>query len=503
MKIRVLIIAVSLFMSVNCFCQNQGISNIWVTGYASSIGFPFGNTTIDFYNGFPTIVLDSNPMNLAQAHSNICASNGKLLFYTNGVYIADSTKNTMLNGNGLNPSSYTTNNQQSGLFIAQANLIIPVPNSIDSFYLFHSTIDNPPYNNKSHYLYYSIIDMSLNGGKGGVVAKNTVVISDTLNPGKITACKHGNGRDWWITCLRANSNIIYKLLVTPYGIQGPFTQSIGTARTISKGQVRFSKDGTKFAHFHSEHATNSSLEIFDFDRCTGIFNNANQIILPQAIAWGGGVEFSANGNLLYTSSIDSVYQFDLQSGNIAASKIVIAAWDSFYDPNPPFATFFENMELAPDGKIYITTGNGTTYMHVINNPNNLGSACNLVQHGVQLPAIDFNTLPNHPNYFLGRDIGSPCDTITVWMGEQSPPTPKAGVKVFPNPNDGKFTLWFSAHDKLGWVEVYDVNGNLVFKEGVAQWSQYKQVDIRNKSDGIYFVKIVWAAEEMSCKVIKD
>ncbi|MEZ5068919.1 MAG: hypothetical protein R2847_10725 [Bacteroidia bacterium] len=33
------------------------------------------------------------------------------------------------------------------------------------------------------------------------------------------------------------------------------------------------------------------------------------------------------------------------------------------------------MQLAPDGKIYVSTGNGTMHIHVINNPDSAGTAC--------------------------------------------------------------------------------------------------------------------------------
>lgn len=47
----------------------------------------------------------------------------------------------------------------------------------------------------SNYLYLTTIDMSLNNGKGQVISKNQIKIQDALNAGKITACKHGNGRE--------------------------------------------------------------------------------------------------------------------------------------------------------------------------------------------------------------------------------------------------------------------------------------------------------------------
>ncbi|HRF38555.1 MAG TPA: hypothetical protein PK198_07190, partial [Saprospiraceae bacterium] len=67
-------------------------------------------------------------------------------------------------------------------------------------------------------------------------------------------------------------------------------------------------------------------------------------------------------------------------------------------------------QLAPDGKIYINSNNGVRYLHVINQPDSLGLACDVCQHCVELPSINALSLPNFPNYRLHHLEGSPCDT---------------------------------------------------------------------------------------------
>ncbi len=70
--------------------------------------------------------------------------------------------------------------------------------------------------------------MNLNGGLGGVPLgqKNQIAINDTLMPG-MAACKHANGRDWWIIAFKDNSDIVYKFLLSPTGISAPIQQSPG------------------------------------------------------------------------------------------------------------------------------------------------------------------------------------------------------------------------------------------------------------------------------------
>ena len=228
MKI-ILRISLLLFMlPINVF--SQGISNFWMMGYASYAGPPFGGIDLDFITGQPVITYVPREMEFRRAVSTICDSSGNLLFVTNGVYIADATGDTMQNGSGLNPSVYTSW-YPDGLPPPQMNVIIPDPGNPDLYYLFHTTIDDPFGALLTRYLYYSIVDMSLNSGLGAVSSKNQILLNDSLCKGNLTACKHANGRDWWLISHKAYSTLYYKFLITPNGIQGPFIQSIGINRT--------------------------------------------------------------------------------------------------------------------------------------------------------------------------------------------------------------------------------------------------------------------------------
>jgi hypothetical protein len=98
-------------------------------------------------------------------------------------------------------------------------------------------------------LYYTRIDMNLDGGLGAVLEKNQVAFSDTMNIGRITAVKHANGRDWWVFVHKAYSNRFYRFLLSPTGLALNGYQDIGIVRPADDGQVCFSPDGTKFAYF--------------------------------------------------------------------------------------------------------------------------------------------------------------------------------------------------------------------------------------------------------------
>ena len=76
------------------------------------------------------------------------------------------------------------------------------------------------------------------------------------------------------------------------------------------------------------------------------------------------------------------------------------------------ATRFNLMQLAPNGKIYITVpSTRSRHLHMIDQPDSLGVACNVIQRGLELPYYHWFNMPSFPNYRLGPLAGSPCDTL--------------------------------------------------------------------------------------------
>lgn len=474
--------------------RGQGLNNLWMGGFESYADPPFGGVDLEFMSGSLSISTLSRAIGFKRTSANITDANGGLLFSTNGAFIANALGDTMLNGTGLNPSAYTSI-YPGGLHISQACLILPKPEAPGVYYLFHGTIDEQPIS-VAHYLYLTTIDMSLDGGMGGVVTKNQVLINETLNVGKITAVRHANGRDWWIFCHKVNTNTFYRSLLTPDGVSMNGTQSIGVVRPRDVGQVCFSPDGSKFAYYWGQF--NQDLEIFGFDRCTGLFSDPVHILINDANTMGG-VAFSPNSRYLYVSSVEDVYQYDTQAADIGASMVHIAEWDGFYSPSPPFATLFDIAQLAPDGKIYIATGNATQHLHVIHDPDESGVACSIEQHGIPLPRWFTNSLPNHPNYHLGPVLGSVCDSLGMGVVE---PEASLVLGVFPNPSTGQFVLSYPAQAVAGELEVRDLGGRLVLRERIPQWSQVHAVQLQEAA-GMYQCTIRWGTRSTAVRVVLE
>ena len=487
---RRLVFSVLLISST---CLGQGISNLWPMGY-SCCSTNYGGMDIDFGSGAASFVLKQRYMNFYETVGAISNSNGNLLFTSNGIYVANALDDTMQNGMGLNPSAYTTSMVVNGLAIPQGNLVIPFPGDSTRYYLFHETDDDDHRTNVTMFLYYSVIDMRLDGGLGAVVQKNSVLFHDSLVPGRITATKHANGRDWWLFVHEYNTSNAFTFLITPQGISTPIQHDLFNPRGIWFGQALFSPQGDKFVYYEPY----NDLDIFDFDRCTGTFSHFVHININDS-AFAGGAAFSPSGRYLYLSSVYEIYQFDLQASPIVSSKTTVGVYDNYQEQG--FYQAFYLAALAPDGKIYINCTDGSKYFHVINAPDSAGLACNFVQRGLPLPRWDAFTMPNYPNYFLGADANSLCDTLSTGIAAIQPSV--AAYSVFPNPVRDQLFITHSLKEPVQRITLVNSLGQVQdLPFNTINNGEYLQIDFHNFSKGIYYLQLTTKTQVVSRKVVK-
>jgi DNA-binding beta-propeller fold protein YncE len=147
------------------------------------------------------------------------------------------------------------------------------------------------------------------------------------------ACKHGNGRDWWILNSRYNDTLIYKILVTPDTIIVS-SQVIGSAIYYELfGSSIFTPDGSKYIVM----TQNNLLDIFDFNRCDGMLSNYSVVHLPDTVLSYFGATVSPDNHYLYVNTQLEIYQIDLNVNPYSSSITQVAQWDTFYSP---FQTYF-------------------------------------------------------------------------------------------------------------------------------------------------------------------
>ena len=487
--------------------------------YQWLMGYPTGSDTVDQFNGVyydgtqidfkfspPKITKFDIPFEL-DATALICDSSGNLLFYTNGCLIANKNHEIMANGAEINKGGLGYVQECLGVYSAgypnsyathQGVLILPWPGQLKKYALFHLHKPDPTSRVFNENLKYTIIDMEQDGGLGAVTEKNHQVFRDTFCD-MLTAVRHANGRDWWLVLPKYNAGYYYVFLFSPEGIGEPEIQKVGGGIKHSSWGVQavFSPNGKRYANMSPA----GGLQVYDFDRCSGKIKSLFQCDnLDFSTNFNEsdacGVAFSSSSRFLYVVAGLNLYQFDMRSDDILLSKVLIGEYDGFgYLNNTDISlptTFFQMM-LAPDGKIYMSTADGSHYLHLIKQPDSLGMACNFKQREVDLPTFHSFGIPNFPHFRLYDLPGSPCDTLGI-NGPQPPedtlpPPPVCGtyLSLWPNPVSSVASVELP-DCQGGLLSIFDAAGRLIEEQRIEPGEGAHPIVVSEYVPGIYFVR---------------
>jgi hypothetical protein len=154
----------------------------------------------------------------------------------------------MPNGAGL------FGNAGSGYSTAQGVTIVPMPGDSQKYYLFSLRTANSPIAATDFFLYYSIVDMSLNGGAGDVVAasKNTL-LDGTGDLGEAMLAVQGNNCDVWLVLHKRNVPVFKSYQITSAGINT--TPVVSTTGAQIQGTTTVGFSGFSFEQEAYEQAT--------------------------------------------------------------------------------------------------------------------------------------------------------------------------------------------------------------------------------------------------------
>lgn len=383
--LNVKLIAAIFFLLFFQFSTAQKEANTWYFGHYAGL---------DFSNGDPVFINDGK-IYTNEGVATICDANGNLLFYTDGVSVWNRQHNLMPNGIDL----------FGDISSSQSSVVIPAVDDPQRYYIF--TIDDLAGSNG---LCYSVVNMSLDNGRGDVETKNTLLTGPPLCE-KITAVKHCNGKDAWLITHLFNSDTFHAYLVTAAGISTtPVVSHAGrfvsgsTQHTV--GYLKASPDGSRLAAAHNT----LGLDLLDFNATTGIVSNAKDLF-PAGNSYYRvyGVEFSPNSQLLYatvctddplTANPENILvQYNLSQSATAdivntRNEIYRLSWQS---------QSFGALQLGPDGRIYLAEY-FKNYISVINEPALIGAACNFQYQKISLSSGHRSTfgLPGFMQTFLDK-----------------------------------------------------------------------------------------------------
>jgi hypothetical protein len=452
------LIFIPLFVFSFC-AYSQHVNDNWYFGDGAALSFSDGDP-VDISGDNPMLCLDNS-----STMSN--ANTGELLFYSNGYSIWNKNNEIMVNGDGLL-------GHNSG---GNCAFGVKKPGNNSEYYLFTSDAWAG-----SNGLRYSVIDMSLDGGNGAVTSvKNEVLLSSATE--KILAIPHSNNSDFWIIVHPWNSSVFQAYLLTSSGLSAtPVESNIGSLHSggaglnyNAAGQIVASKQNNKIACsiFDMGH-----VEIFDFNNSNGELSN--EIILQDSKAWGAA--FSPSGDLLYVShwggpTNSEINQYDLNAGSASAISASVEVITGVTGSNANYKAGY--LQIGPNDKIYIAKYL-SSYIGSIENPDEIGTACGFINNSV----------------YLGSGVcqaGLPClanvKSNTVTIAAIETPSNSDSIKVYPNPTEDSFTLKFEEFQENALVEVYSLDGRLVYSKKCNGISSLV-IDLSDEAAGYYTVSVV-------------
>ena len=483
-KILFALIAIAMPF-VNSAQSKRG--KVWVTGSGISYKIKFEPT------GIVNALLDTfySPY-FHSGNSAICDTNGNLLLCSDGFNVYDSNANYIDGGDTLVPKDFYID-QDGWSALSQSSIFLPMENN--KYYFITPTMSDFRLadclgNNNCFFdlLLYNVIDMNANNGAGKVVKRMQVLMNGAaLSKTQMMACRHANGKDWWLLKQGGDSNIVYKFLfaqdsVYNYGFQ-KFDSPVWGKWDL-KGQSVFKQDGSQYA---TTVQGNSTGEVFiaDFDRCYGMLSNPKVIAAPEGSQYNPnfpnyterlpeGLAYSPNGQFLYIVTQFNIYQYDFLDDSMYHVAGLDTTAYQFQQYNASY--------LGPDGKLYIGNFGGLSIqMSVINNPDVKGAGCNFCPRCLRLDSVFWyggvGTPPCMPNYGLGAQVCWPLANEEQILENEE-------LVVFPNPSNFQLNIRYrNSNDSR--LQIINMLGVLVKDIQLSKDMQQLSVLINDLSPGVY------------------
>lgn len=459
---KLLLILALVFTGPKLFSQRQSWN--WYFG---------DHAALKFDSIQPPAALLNSAMTNAEGVASISDYFGNLLFYTDGITVYDSSHQQMQNGNGLYGNYSST----------QSSIIVRKPLSDSLYYIF--TVD---FLGGSNGLNYSLVDMSLNGGKGAVTLKNILMHADARE--KVTAIRHHNRRDFWVLVIDWPTDDLYAYLVDSAGVNPQPVISamdslqmqitaVGSNR--ANGYMKANRQGNKIA---MALWNSNSFDLFDFNDSTGVVSNHQKLQgVSGAMNKTYGVEFSPEGTKLYGTTCDrsgssmfQLIQFDLNAGtplNIYNNRVILS--DTDYTPAVNY--YYGALQLGPDSKIYCSL-NGETFLGVINYPDVPGSGCIYINNGVSLNGR--HCVLGLPNFLA--DYALPIET-----GLQDQDQLSQQMNVFPNPATDHISVSTSATGVIEKWIIFNFLGNKVAEGNLHP--HHSEIDLHEFANGMFVLQV--------------
>ncbi|MFN5793849.1 MAG: hypothetical protein ACK455_03555, partial [Bacteroidota bacterium] len=323
-------------------------------------------------------------------------------------------------------------------------LFLPQPGDSTKAYLFYGQMENYLIGGTiggrwDKFFTYALLDIPTKS----LISKNNVLLTDTSTNGDMQACRHANGRDWWLIKPDIWSNKYFIWLVSPQGIQmnSITLEGVPTDLRVNTSS-KFNIQGTKYIHYNG--GLSRVVHEFDFDRCTGTLSNFVLHDISDSIA--------PLDNKLATMTISpDGSKFYIQRNTSASAGLIQGFFqvDLSTDSMKMIVRYGGSPQMAPNGKTIIFRGDSLignnqwlSRISEISNPDESFQNLDIHHYKYTHPNANLGIAPSNFAFMrLGADTLSICDSLSV-ITKRTKANEPSGLLVFPNPANHQLNLTF-------------------------------------------------------------
>lgn len=326
---------------------------------ASQRFWAFGNSAgIDFAASGTTATAVKIPGTTQEGSTVVTDTTGAMLFWSNGSTLFNRDNQAMPNGTGLNINASAT----------QTVAAFPSIQNPGTYFVVTNTGANEV--GGSGQLYYSKVDLSLDGGKGDVTAVKNVPLGGSSDASEsLTAIPNAEGDGFWVLTAQANTPNILAFEFDGDGpVSGtPVASAMSTNNGNQFGTLNVSEDLSQVVQLTGSTSGRSQVRVLNMNGATGTVEEKFSWDLPTGSGTGGSgysADFSPAGDYVYATKIfGGARLFRYQVAGATSAADVVATEENLAG----IGATGGQVRRGPDGRMYIANRTATA-LSVVNTP---------------------------------------------------------------------------------------------------------------------------------------
>ncbi len=481
MKFNLLILVFALTSFSELLSQRQ--ADNWVWGLCSpenGCPEPYGSGVLKFNNtGLESIESANFQYRINKGSASISDSLGNLLLVFNGKYLFDSS-------GAIIDSFYSGNFSEMPLGFKNS-LFLNVPGSSQKYCLLNSyskpILDDPFILGIDTSFYYS--EFKTTDSEIETIIRKHPIELDSSAAGTIAACRHANGRDWWIMKSTIYQDKFYQALLNPSGFDfNSIYTPIPHIHQPGGGWNLFSSDGGKFINVIIGSVRKAY--IYNFDRCTGGLSNPIEHDLSSYFNEDAvnACCLSPDGTKLYfrRSNMNAFLTIELCQYDFETSIFSVIAEGQ----GAPCLTPNNLWVVSPTTDF--TSNPYEPKLSVLYQPNNPTLNCGFTPQVFDLINYGFiEVSPNYANFRLGALTGSICDSLSTGI-QSIDNNLNIRFKLYPNPVESSLIIEQDIPSHCEAI-ISDMLGRIHWKGQIQNQKTVLSNEINGLSQGIYWIEI--------------